>query len=75
MQFGQFKAMKSFNGVICDSSLAFFPLSEEEIAEMFGRGKKELKEEQPPSTSKELFTRSQNDMMRASFSKKKRKNL
>jgi hypothetical protein len=65
--------MKSFEGLICDTSLAFFPLAQEEIAELFCKGKKEIKDEQAPSTSKELFERSQQEMLRASYSKKKRR--
>jgi len=71
MQFGQFKAVGSFSGLICDSSISFFPLAELEIAELFGQGKRELKESQVLSTSKDLLTRSQNDFLRATYSKKK----
>ncbi len=63
--------MTSFEGFICDSSVSFFPLSTAEVAAFFSQGKKELKEAQVLSTSKELLTRSQQEFLRASYSKKK----
>ncbi len=71
MQFGQFKAVESFVGSICDSSLSFFPVTAQEATDLFTEGKHELKQSQVLSTSKDLLTRSQNDFLRASYSKKK----
>jgi len=57
--------------MICDSSLSFFPLSTSEVSEFFAQGKREIKETMPLSTSKELLNRSQQEFMKASYSRKK----
>jgi hypothetical protein len=69
LQFGRFKAVGSFEGAICDCSLTFSQLSQQYIMQLFSQGKKELKESQTLTTSKDLFTKSQQNFKKSAYSK------
>lgn len=71
VQFGRFKTVDSFEGAVCDASLSFFALSPNEVAKAFEQGRKELKEEQSPTTGKGLLLRSQDEITRGRYAKKK----
>ena len=72
IQFGKFKGVESFEGLICDSSISFFSLTTEDIAYFFEQGRNELKKTKSLSTSKELFYKSEESYLRETFSKEKK---
>lgn len=72
IQFGKFKANASFEGQIRDSAISFFPLSTEEIVELYSRGKAELKQSEQLSTSKGLLSKSQEYYLRETYARQKK---
>eukprot|EP00831_Metopus_contortus_P060523 TRINITY_DN5242_c0_g2_i1.p1 TRINITY_DN5242_c0_g2~~TRINITY_DN5242_c0_g2_i1.p1 ORF type:complete len:1020 (+),score=217.71 TRINITY_DN5242_c0_g2_i1:183-3242(+) len=72
VQFGKFKGVESFKGSICDASMSFFALTQEEISGLYTQGKKDIKETQMPLTSKSLLAKTQDNFVRTKYSKEKK---
>ena len=71
IQFGGFKTVNSFEGNICDISLSFFTLLPNDIANIFNEGRKELDKIQSPTTSRELYLKSQERIAKRLHAKRK----